>query len=117
MKKLFILLVSAVIFASCGVGSYSNQGGRPDESQISFSYSTDAKTMPITVTIDNGTTYNIEAVKTVNFKKNKKDLKKLAANTITLTPGTHEVKVTANGQEIYNKKLFLSTGENRAIAL
>ncbi len=116
MKKLFYILVTALIFTSCGVGNYSNSGGRADECQISFTYSTDAKTMPITVTLDDGSVYNIEAVNKVKFK-NKKDIKKTAANTIKLTPGTHEVKVTSNGQEIYSKKLFLSTGENRVIEL
>lgn len=112
MKKILIALFSVLVLSSCGVGSYSTSGGKADEAAISF---TSLKATPLVVTIDNDV-YHVSSVATSNFKK-KKDLKATAANTIRILPGTHDVKVYIDDYEVFSKKIFISTSEQRVIAL
>jgi hypothetical protein len=45
------------------------------------------------------------------------NIEKTYENTIVITPGTHEVKVTHDGKEVYTHKVFVSTGESKVIEL
>lgn len=112
MKKIMIFLLGALLLTGCGVGTYSVSSGKEDKSELSFTFKDKAD---ITVTVDNDT-FNIQTVKDKVYKKNR-DIKKTSLNTISLTPGTHEVKVVKNGTEVFNKKLFLSNAEHKVIEL
>ena len=98
--------------ASCGVGSYTVTTGLADEASISFV--TD-KVQNIIVAID-GQQYNVQTVKLKDYRKDR-SIKRTVENTIGVTPGTHEVKVTLNGKEVYTHKVFVSTGESKVIEL
>lgn len=114
MKKvLFITLLLTMFMASCGVGSYTVTTGLADEASISFV--TD-KRQNIVVTIDNDQQYNVETVKLKAYRKDR-NIEKTYENTIVITPGTHEVKVTHDGEEVYTHKVFVSTGESKIIKL
>jgi len=113
MKKLLILAISLIFFASCGVGSYSVQSGKADAAAISFKAE---KASKIQVTID-GQAYDLNSVAASAFKTKVK-FKQTTQNTIKIAPGTHEVKVAdKTGKEIFAKKLFISNQEHRVIEL
>lgn len=112
MKKILIALVGALLLTGCGVGSYSVSSGKADEAMLSF---VSADKTPIVVTVDNDT-YNVNTVKTKAWQKDRK-IKKTAQNTIYITPGQHTVVVTVNGNEVCNKKIFVSVQEHKVIEL
>lgn len=114
MKKFLILALTLVLFSACGVGSRTVQSGKADAASISFT--TVGKSAPIQVIID-GHIYQINSVAVQAFKK-KVDFKQTTSNTLLITPGTHDVKVTDNaGNEIFSKKLFISNQEHRVVEL
>jgi uncharacterized protein YxeA len=112
MKKLMAIAAFAILFTSCGVGTYSVQSGVEEASFISF---TDDVKQDITVTVDD----QMHVLKTVKQKayKSGRNIKQTALNTIKTTPGQHEVKVVLDGKEVYAKKLFLSAGEHKILDL
>jgi len=112
MKKIIFAVIAAIALSSCGVGSYSLSSGKADEAFISF---TTAKATPITVTID-GSKYEISSVKDKAWKTDRK-IKQTALNTIKLVPGTHDVKVQMNGNEVFSRKLVISVSEHKVIEL
>lgn len=112
MKKLMITAAFTMLLTGCGVGNYSVQSGVEDASFISF---TDDVKQDITVTVDDQT-YVIKTVKQKAYKSGR-NIKQTALNTIKTTPGQHEVKVVLNGNEVFGKKLFLSTGEHKILEL
>lgn len=112
MKKFILPFISAIILSGCGVGSYSLSSGKADNAEISFS---SLEKTHILVTVDE-TEYKIETVKAKAYKSGR-NIKKTALNTINVDPGQHTVKVFANGNEIFNKKLFISTSEHRIVEL
>lgn len=112
MKKIILAIFGALLLTGCGVGSYSLSSGKPDDAAISF---TSTARQPIVVVID-GTEYNVETVKTKGYRTDR-DIKKTALNTIKIQPGQHDVKVLVGGNEVYNKKLLISTAEHRVVAL
>ncbi len=112
MKKILLITLLTIFMASCGVGSYTVTTGLADEASISFV--TD-KVQNIIVAID-GQQYNVQTVKLKDYRKDR-SIKRTVENTIGVTPGTHEVKVTLNGKEVYTHKVFVSTGESKVIEL
>lgn len=112
MKKTILAIICTVILSGCGVGAYSISSGKADEAAISFTAST---RQPIAVVID-GTTYNVETVKTKQYKTDRK-IKRTALNTITIQPGQHEVQVIVSGAEVYSRKLFISATEHKVVEL
>ena len=114
MKKIIIGLLAALLLTSCGVGTISTTSGLSDEAYISFT-TAEKKPYDVTVSID-GNSSTVQAVPQSTFKT-KKNLKKTGLNTITMTPGTHEVTVTRGGKVIYTKKIFISTQEHKTVAL
>lgn len=112
MKKLMIIAAFTMLLTGCGVGNYSVQSGIEDASFISF---TDDVKQDITVTVDDQT-YVLKTVKQKAYKSGR-NIKQTALNTIKTTPGQHEVKVVLNGNEVFGKKLFLSTGEHKILEL
>ena len=112
MKKILLITLLTIFMASCGVGSYTVTTGLADEASISFV--TD-KVQNIIVAID-GQQYNVQTVKLKDYRKDR-SIKRTVEITIGVTPGTHEVKVTLNGKEVYTHKVFVSTGESKVIEL
>ena len=112
MKKLMAIAAFAILFTSCGVGTYSVQSGVEEASFISF---TDDVKQDITVTVDDQM-YVLKTVKQKAYKSGR-NIKQTALNTIKTTPGKHEVKVVLDGKEVCAKKLFLSTGEHKILEL
>ena len=112
MKKLFLAAIMALIFTSCGVGSYSVSSGVADQGAVSF---VSKKSFPITVIID-GKEYNVMSVKDKAYKTDRK-IKRTAKNTIKVSTGQHEIKVMAANDIIYSKKIFVSTTEHKIIEL
>lgn len=86
--------------------------GKADECFISF---TSKDKQNIEVTID-GAQYKIQSVKTSQFKTDKK-IKETSQNTIKLVPGTHDVSVKVAGNEVYTRKLYISTQEHKVVEL
>ena len=112
MKKLMIIAAFTMLLTGCGVGNYSIQSGVEDAALISF---TDDIKQDITVTIDDQT-YLLKTVKQKAYKSGR-NIKQTALNTIKTGPGQHEVKVIMYGTDVFNKKIFLSTGEHKIIEL
>jgi biopolymer transport protein ExbD len=112
MRKILIIALLSVFMASCGVGSYSITTGIADESSISFVMD---KKQEIVVTIDNQH-YDVETVKLKDYRKDR-SLKRTVKNTIEMTPGQHDVKVTLDGSVIYNQGIFVSAGESKVVEL
>ena len=112
MNKLILISVLSLFLSGCGVGTYSIQSGVENVAYLSF---TDDVKQEIVVKVDDKT-YNIETVKAKAYKSGR-DIKQTAMNTIRLAPGQHEVTVTVNGENVYNHKVFISTGETKIIEL
>jgi uncharacterized lipoprotein YehR (DUF1307 family) len=112
MKKFIFIAVLSVFLTGCGVGTYSVQSGVEDAAYVTF---TAAEKQEITVNVD-GKTYNVNTVKQKAYKKDR-DIKHTSMNTIKLAPGQHNVSVSLDGNEVYNHKVFLSTGETRIVEL
>lgn len=108
MACLFVM----ALFSGCGVGSYSVSSGIEDVAYICLEAS---EKYPVVVTID-GTSYDTYTVKQIAHKT-RRDIKKTAKYSIKTTPGTHDVKVTKNGREVYSKKVIISTTETKIIEL
>ena len=112
MKKLMVMAAFTMLMTGCGVGNHSVQSGMEDAAFISF---TDDTKQDITVSVDEQS-YDIKTVKQKAYKSGR-NIKQTVLNTIKTGPGQHEVKVVMNATEVFNKKLFLSTGEHKIIEL
>ncbi|MCQ2167911.1 MAG: hypothetical protein MJY69_04490 [Bacteroidales bacterium] len=112
MKRLLIILLTAALCASCGVGAYSVASAKSDEAAVSF---VSTQKTPVSVVVD-GKTYEVETVMQKAFKKNP-DIKATAANTIKLPCGQHDIEVYSGGTRIYGKKIILNAAEHRVIEL
>jgi hypothetical protein len=112
MKKSIIIAAFTMLLTGCGVGNYSVQSGVEDAAFLSF---TDEEKQDITVTVDNQT-YELQTVKQKAYKSGR-NIKETALNTIKIGPGQHEVKVTLDGADVFDKKIFVSTGEHKIIEL
>ena len=112
MKKLMIIAAFTMLLTGCGVGNYSIQSGVEDAAFISF---TDDAKQDITVTVDDQT-YHLKTVKQKAYKSGR-NIKQTALNTIKIGPGQHEVKVMLDGADVFDKKIFVSTGEHKIIEL
>lgn len=112
MKRILILLSAVLLLASCGTGSHTVVSGKADEAAVVFFAD---RVQAIDVTID-GKTYRVDTVRDVDFKK-KRNIKKTADNLITVSPGSHDVKVSQKGKTILTQKIFVSAGDTKVINL
>lgn len=112
MKKYLLIILSVLFFASCGVGTSTVTSGVADKAGLVVVAS---EKSDVVVTVD-GTNFNVKTVKQKDFKKDR-DIKKTSENTVTVTPGQHQVVITKKGVEVFSKKLFISNGETRIIEL
>lgn len=112
MKKIALLLTATLTLIGCNTGVYSVSSGMPDESAICF---VAAKKYDINVNVD-GKNYTTQTVKQKPHKA-RRDVKKNAAYSIPITPGSHNVKVTSESNEIYSRTIFVSANETKIIEL
>lgn len=112
MKKILAIAILMLTMVGCGVGTYSNTSGKSEKASVAFVADTE---YAITVDID-GTSYNVNTVALKAYRKDKR-IKETAKNTIKLTPGKHDIKVTANGKELKKDVIFLSNNESKIIEL
>ena len=113
MKRIFVLLfAAALLLTGCGVGSQTVVSGRPDEAGVVFFAD---RSYTVEVTVDQNT-YQVSTVKDSEFKS-KRSIKETVANTIYVTPGTHDVTVKSRGQVVLNQKIFVSAGDTKVIRL
>ena len=112
MNRLVSIIAFSVFLTGCGVGVYSIQSGIEDAAYVAFTDNTKGK---IVVNVDDKT-YNVNTVKHKAYKSSR-NIKQTAENVIKLTPGQHNVSVFVDGSEVYNRKVFLSTGETKIIEL
>ena len=132
MKRFFTLL-AIVILTSCSIGLQfasshearqgKGHGGKQETATISFVYKEKTR---VQVQIDNKT-YNVETTKAGNNKVSskhgkgghgdEKGIKASSRNTITLPAGTHKVRVSAKGREIYHGTVTLRPSEHKEIRI
>ena len=108
MKKILAIAALLLAMTSCGVGTYSVESGRSEQSSVSFVAQT---SYPVTVTID-GTEYEVNK----DWRTDRR-IKKTAKNTIKIAPGKHEIIVTSNGNVVLKDLIFLSNNESKVIEL
>ncbi len=130
MKRFLIALSAALIaLTGCGVGSVSTstitastgtvtkattsaQSSKASEAYLVFT--ADAQES-ILVTVD-GKQYQKETVQ-VKSSGSMKELQEMAGNIITLTPGTHQVRVTKGGKQVYQQTVSINSQERKVIRL
>ena len=116
MKRMilsFAVILTALLFLSgCGVGVHSVASGKEDVASLVF---TDNAIHDIIVTID-GKDYSTQTVKVKVYKPGM-NLKNTDLNTIKIEPGQHSVIVKSGDNELFRKRIFVSTGENKVINL
>lgn len=114
MKKLsfLVLLLLAVMFHSCKIGSQSVSSGLADESFIAF-YA--PQKYDIKVDID-GVTYDATTIKNKEWR-NDRNIKATVKERIKITPGKHEVTVTKGSNVLYKRTIFVSTNDYKIIDL
>lgn len=113
MRKLLIIGLFSILLSDCGTGVYSVSSGKSDEALLSFAA---AEENYIIVTVDNGDPYSIMTVKEFAYKK-RRDIKQTALNSITISPGTHALKVEMGGKKVLDTTIFISASEHRIIKL
>lgn len=112
MKRYLLLLASAILFVSCGVGSYTHASGIDDVGCIVL-VSDSKKAAEVYV---DGTKYKVNSVKKDNFAS-KRDANKGSENIIRVAPGQHSVVVEIGGETVYSKKVYVSNSETKVIKL
>jgi phosphatidate phosphatase PAH1 len=70
----------------------------------------------VVVKVDKTDEYNVSTVKEKAYKSGR-NIKYTALNTISLTPGKHQIEVSVNGSVVYSQLIFVSTGEHKIIEL
>ena len=110
MKKYLLMILAAVVMAACG-GTYSVASGKDDSAMLSL---TADGSFDVEVKID-GTVHNMITVKQTAYKQRK--MKATAKNTITIGTGQHHVVVSKDGKTVYDKQIFVSTGQHKVIEL
>lgn len=113
MKKYTILAIAALVFSSCGVGTYSLSSGKADKAEISFIAQNSCN---ITLKVDKTSTYDISTVKEKAYKSGR-NIKKTALNSVALPVGKHFVEVFVESKLVYAKWVFISAGEHKIIEL
>ncbi len=108
-KYIALLLVCiCALFTSCKVGSYSQERGLPDQAYLLF-VANESYDGEVQVTIDNHTTFNAKVL-----KEKKGTIK---GNTYAIAKGKRSLKVSYNGNVIYEKEIFVSAQETKKIQL
>lgn len=115
MKKSVAILSAAIfmmLLSGCGVGSYSVASGQEDVARVSF---TATAKYAVEVVVDEQT-FQVETVRQKAYKPGMR-IKQTALNSLKLIPGSHHLVVKRGDSVLFDKKIFLSTGESKIIQL
>ena len=130
MKRFLIALSAALIaLTGCGVSNVSTstisastgtvtkastpaQSSKASEAYLVFTADSQES---ILVTVD-GKQYQKETIQ-VKSTGSMKELQEMAGNIITLTPGTHQVRVTKGGKQVYQQTVSINSQERKVIRL
>ena len=129
MKKLILGALALLALAGCGVSTPAvtttttstptTKASTParttaKSAEAYLVFTADAQES-ILVTVD-GKQYQKETVQ-VKSSGSMKELQEMAGNIITLTPGTHEVRVTKGGKQVYQQSVSINAQERKVIRL
>lgn len=121
MKKFVIGVIFSIMLTACGVGgaavSTVQSSSQPavQKSQAYLAFTSDSSDS-IVVSID-GKEYRTETIQ-VKSTGNSKELREMAGNIISLTPGTHEVIVkNGKGQQVYKQTISVTAQERKVVRL
>lgn len=110
MKKLLMLLVVTTLLVGCKANfPVAQESGKDDVAYLLFVGQSQYGGKDVVVTIDNATPFTAKVVKAK--KSNRRGTQ------YGIATGTRDIKVTSNGQTIYQKKIFVSTQEVKQIVL
>jgi hypothetical protein len=110
MKKLLILFALPLILAGCKANyPVAQQGGKEDMAYLLFVSSNKYAGEDVQVSIDGAQPFHAKVVKQKNANRK--------GTQYGVATGTRTLKVTCEGETIYQKKLFLSTQEVKQIIL
>lgn len=109
-SKALLIVFSVIALAGCKANfPVAQQSGKEDTSYLLFVSQKEYRNKTVQVSIDNGPSFD---AKTVSEKKSNR-----RGNQYGVTTGAKDIKVSYNGQTLYQKKLFLSTQEVKQINL
>lgn len=128
MKKLILGALALLALAGCGVSTpavtttttsttttKASTPARANKSAEAYLVFTADSQESILVTVD-GKHYQKETIQ-VKSSGSMKELQEMAGNIITLTPGTHEVRVTKGGKQVYQQSVSINAQERKIIKL
>jgi len=128
MKKLILGALALLALAGCGVStpavttttttsttSKVSTPARATKSAEAYLVFTADSQESIVVTVD-GKQYQKETVQ-VKSSSSMKELQEMAGNIITLSPGTHQVRVTKGGKQVYQQSVTINAQERKVIRL
>lgn len=128
MKKLILGALALLALAGCGVStpavttttttsttSKVSTPARATKSAEAYLVFTADAQESILVTVD-GKQYQKETVQ-VKSSGSMKELQEMAGNIITLSPGTHQVRVTKGGKQVYQQTVSINAQERKIIKL
>lgn len=103
-----LLVCICTLFTSCKVGSYSQERGLPDQAYLYFVANQNYEG-EIQVSIDNNTSFNAKVI-----KEKKGTIKR---DIYAIAKGKRKIKVSYNGNIIYEREVFVSAQETKKIEL
>ena len=128
MKKLILGALALLALAGCGVSTpavtttttsttttKASTPARANKSAEAYLVFTADSQESILVTVD-GKQYQKETIQ-VKSSGSMKELQEMAGHIITLTPGTHEVRVTKGGKQVYQQSVSINAQERKIIKL
>jgi len=108
MKKFIAFIVSVLALSACGPHLYTTMSGGKDNAAFVVVVTNGAEYENVMVMVDDQS-YPVEKV--YPLKRIRK------AHPIQITPGKHQLKVTAGGQTIVEENIFIGLQETKKIVL
>lgn len=109
--KYIFVLITVLLVTGCKTGVYTSEGGKSDVAYLSFTSSNLYANKVVTVTIDNATTFEAKVV------KEKKNREKYRGEVYAIAVGRKMVKVTFEGEVLYDKEIYVTTQQTKNIEL
>jgi hypothetical protein len=109
MKTLtYLLITSLIILSSCG-GIKTKSAGLENEAYLEFVGPIKSYPKGVDVSIDNKITFKAVV--------NKDKVAYMKGEVYAISTGTHNLKVSYNGQILYEKQIFVAAQETKKIVL